>query len=120
MGVHENAPVLGSIDAPAGAPASRLKVKLFAGRSGSLAVAVKVSAVPSSTVLSPMAARTGDALTSFTVTVIVSESLNAGEPLSVTRTVIVNEPGPCASVGVHVKTPVLGLIDAPDGAPGRD
>ncbi len=76
------------MEAPDGAPASRLNVRLFTGRSGSLAVAVNESVVPSFTVWSPMTARTGAALTSATVTVIVSESLKAGVPLSVIRTVM--------------------------------
>ncbi len=46
---------------------------------------------------------------------IVSRSLNAGLPLSVTTTSKVNVPGPCASVGVQVKTPVVALIVAPAG-----
>ena len=42
----------------------------------------------------PIAARTGAAFTSLTVTLIVSESFRAGVPLSVTMTVIGNTPGP--------------------------
>ena len=52
-----------------------------------MAVAVKVSRLPSLTDLLPIAASTGATLTSFTVMLIVSKSLSAGEPLSVTRTV---------------------------------
>src|SRR2546425_1223433 len=51
------------------------------------------------------------------VTVKLLVSLRAGEPLSVTRTVIVFVPGPCASVGVQVKMPVAGSITASEGAP---
>src|SRR4026209_881728 len=49
---------------------------------------------------------------------MVSLALAAGEPLSVTRTTIEFVLGPCASVGVHVKTPDPGLMTAPVGAPG--
>jgi hypothetical protein len=45
----------------------------------------------------------------------VSDS--AGEPLSVTRTVMMFVVPACAPVGVHVNAPVL-LIAAPAGAPG--
>ena len=50
VGVHENTPVLGSIVASAGAPASSENVNVFAGRSASVAVAVNDSSVSSSTV----------------------------------------------------------------------
>ena len=61
--------------------------------------------------------RTGMLFTSLTTTVNVLESLRAGEPLSVTRTVITFVPRPCASVGVQLNSPLVGLIDAPAGAP---
>ena len=57
-------PVLALIDAPAGASGSRLKLRVFAGRSWSLAVAVNVMGVPAVPVWSPTAARTGASLTS--------------------------------------------------------
>src|SRR5438046_9283444 len=66
-----------------------------------------------------MAASTGATLTSFTVMVMVSSSKRLGEPLSVTRTVTVKLPGPWASVGVQVKTTVVGWMLAPAGAPLR-
>ena len=103
-------------DAPAGAPASRLKDSVFAGASGSVAVAVNDSNAPSSTILSPIAASTGAWLTSFTVIMMASKSDSAGVPSSVTRTVTGYGPGPCASVGVQVKTPAV-VMDAPAGAP---
>src|SRR4030067_934960 len=53
--------------APAGAPGSRLKVRVLAGRSGSLAVAAKGSSVSSVTVWFPMAARGGGRFTSGAV-----------------------------------------------------
>ena len=61
-----------------------------------MAVAVKVSKLPSLTVLLPIAASTGATLTSLTVMVIVSKSLSAGEPLSVTRTVTLYVPSTLA------------------------
>ena len=59
---------------------------MLAGRSGSVALAVKVSGVSSSTVLLPIAASTGATFTSFTVTFTVVSPDAAGEPLSVART----------------------------------
>src|SRR5207244_2612561 len=84
-GVQVKTPVPALILAPAGAP-TRLKVSVLAGRSGSVAVAVKVSKWPSSTVLLPRGPRTGGRFTSRTVTVMVSSANRLGEPLSVTRT----------------------------------
>ena len=74
--------------APTGNPASSEKVRVFAGRSGSVAVAVNVSNEPAVALWLPITARTGGRFTSLTVTVMVSESFVAGEPLSVTRTVM--------------------------------
>src|SRR4030066_486398 len=87
--------------------------------SASVAVAVNVTGLPAVPDLLPIGASTGATFTSLTVTVIVSKSLSAGEPLSVTRTVIGYgpEPGPCASVGVQVHPPPA-VIAAPAGAPG--
>ena len=53
--------------APAGAPASRLKLSVLAGSSGSLAVAVKLSVSPSATKRLPIAASTGGWFTSLAV-----------------------------------------------------
>src|SRR5262249_26442000 len=91
---------------------------VFAGRSASVAVAVKVRSAPALTVLFAMTASVGHSLTSLTVTRMDSKTLHGvGVPLSVTRTVIVYTPGPGASGGVKVKTPVEPLIAAPAGAP---
>jgi len=49
-GVQEKNPLAGSMVAPAGAPGSRLKVSDCAGKSGSVAEAVKVRSAPSATV----------------------------------------------------------------------
>jgi hypothetical protein len=102
---------------PAGAPASRLYVFPFAGTSESVDEAVTFNAPSSFIVCVDIAASTGAVFTSLTVTEIVSKSFELGDPLSVTRTVIGNVPGPCASVGVHVNAPLVALIEAPDGAP---
>ncbi len=74
--------------APAGAPASRLKVLVLAGRSASEATAVKVSVAFSLMVLLEIGFNAGARFTSFTVTVKVLASLKFGSALSVTRTVI--------------------------------
>jgi hypothetical protein len=48
--------------------------------------------------------------------VTVAESPSDGVPSSSTRTTIGYSPGPCASLGVHVNTPLTGSIAAPAGA----
>src|SRR5580765_7763380 len=58
--------------------------------------------------------RTGAWFTAPTVTVNDWVALRAGTPLSVTRTVIGNEP---TAGGVQLKAPVEALIVAPAGAP---
>ena len=82
-----------------------------------MALAVNVRSRPSTTVLFPIDASTGALLLSVTVTMIVSKALRAGEPLSATRTVMELVLGPWASVGVQVKRPEFGLMEAPVGAP---
>ncbi len=62
VGVQEKTPVIGLMAAPAGAPASKLKVRVWAGLSASVALAVKESGVPDSIVLLPIPARTGGVL----------------------------------------------------------
>src|SRR5690349_16139423 len=64
-----------------------------------------------------MGAKTGGLFTSFTTMVKFFASLNGGEPLSVTRTVIVFVPGPCASVGVQEKIAAAASNVALAGAP---
>src|SRR5437867_4492279 len=116
VGVQVNTPLVALMLAPAGAPGSRLKVKVLA--SASVAVAVNVRSVPSTRVLSPIGESTGAVLTSFTTIMIVSAALRAGEPLSVTRKATVFVLGPCASVGVQVNVRVPASKLAPAGAPG--
>src|SRR5262245_44079211 len=86
VGVQVNTPLLGLRLAPVG-PVIRLKVIPLAGRSGSVTDIVSVRVLPSAIVWSLMAASTGGLFTSFTTTLKLLASLNAGEPLSVTRTV---------------------------------
>src|SRR5689334_14088661 len=64
-----------------------------------------------------MAGNEGAEFTSFTITTNVFASLMGGEPLSVTRTVILLVAGPWDSDGIQVKTPPLALTAAPAGAP---
>src|SRR5262249_7086231 len=87
LGVQLNTPVVALIVMPAGAPGSRLNVKVFAGTSGSVAVAVNDSVLPSLIVWLTIAASEGAEFTSLTTTLKVFVSLSGGEPLSVTRTV---------------------------------
>src|SRR5437867_12737451 len=89
--------------APAGAPGSRLKVRVLAGRSGSVAVFVTTNVLSSLIIWSAGTVNSGARFTSVTTTVKLRASLEGGEPSSVTRTVIRFVLGPCASVGVQVK-----------------
>ena len=93
----------------------RVLLKSRAGELSSLAVAVKVSNVSSSTVWSAIGSRVGDWLgATSTVTTKVVESLRFGLPSSVTTTVIAKLPG---AAGVQLNAPVAGSILAPAGAP---
>src|SRR5207249_1090062 len=91
-------------------------VSVFAGTSPSVAVAVKVTGVPTVPVLFPIAARTGAWFTSVTEIVIAAVPFIAGDPLSVATMVTGYVPGPCASVGVQLKAPVPAPIVAPVAA----
>src|SRR6266403_661790 len=66
-----------------------------------------------------MLARPGALLTSFTVTLNVFVALNGVCASSETTTVTAYAPGPCASEGVHVITPVVGLMVIPGGGATR-
>src|SRR5947209_8199185 len=68
VGVQENRPVLASMAAPAGAPASRLNVSGPAGTFGSVPATVKLSVWPRAIVLSPRAGTTGGRLGGVAVT----------------------------------------------------
>src|SRR5213594_4077949 len=62
---------------------------------------------------------TGALFACVTATVKLLLSPNAGTPLSVTFTVITFVLGPCPAVGVHVSTPVVGLMLTPAGPDTR-
>src|SRR5947208_2024653 len=104
--------------APAGAPGSKLKVRVLAGRSGSVAVFVSTKVFSSSIIWSAGTVSTGARFTSLSLHDALPISLEGGEPSSVTSTVIRFVLGPCASVGDQVNTPFVELMLAPSGAPG--
>ena len=72
----------------------KCRVSALPAASLSLALAVKLSVAPSSTLWSPIAFSTGALLTSFTVTVNVSLSVSVPLPESVTVTVTEGELPP--------------------------
>src|SRR5262249_18351837 len=116
-GVQVNTPVEESIEAPVGAP-TRENVRVLAGRSGSVAVAVNVYGVSSSIVAADGTPEiVGATFTSLTV--IVIDAPPFATP-SDTRTEKEYEPGPWSSPGVQVNMPVDESIDAPVGAPTRE
>src|SRR5262245_58831759 len=88
VGVHVKTPLTGLMAAPAGG-SSRLNVSVSPGPSGSVAVRVRVRVVPSFTVWFGMVASTGARFTEPTTAMKLLVSLSGGDPLSVTRTVIV-------------------------------
>src|SRR5258708_6882492 len=118
-GIQAKTPLVALMVAPAGAPGSRVNVNELAGMSASVAMAVKVSRLPSFTVLSLMGAKTGALFTSLTMMVKLLVSLSGRLPSSVTRTVMTLVLGPCASVGVQVRTPVTESSVIPLGAATR-
>src|SRR5262245_20667954 len=118
-GVQVNTPVFWLMLAPVGAPASSEYVNALAGTSASVAVTLKGNAVPSLRACYLTTASTGAIFTSLTITVNVRVSLSGGTPLSVTCAVNVFVLGPCASVGVQVNRPVVGLMLAPAGGETR-
>src|SRR5437660_3547895 len=87
-GVQVNKPVARSMLAPEGAPGSRVKVNVCAGRSGSVTVAKKLSVVSAETVQFIGKVSTGREFTSLTATERIFVSLRGGVPLSVTVTEI--------------------------------
>src|SRR5262249_62059059 len=92
---------------------TKLNVNVWAGMSGSVAVAVKVNAVSSSIVADDGTPEmVGATLTSLTVTEIAASVFATP---SDTRTEKLYEPGPWASVGVQVNAPLVASIDAPLG-----
>src|SRR6185436_5540269 len=106
-----------SIAAPAGAPTSE-NVSVCAGVSLSVAVAVNVYGASSGTVaVAGTFASTGAVLPSMTVIEIGADELVTP---SLTLTLNGYEPGPCASVGVQLNTPVEPSMVAPAGAPTNE
>src|SRR6266571_901684 len=96
-------------------PDTSAKVRVLAGRSESVAVAVALSAVCSAMVCVPGTVSTGAVFTSVTITRKLLVTLMLGVPSSKTRTVTVLVLGPCASVGVQVMAPLVSML-APVGA----
>src|SRR6185436_12286237 len=86
-------------------PLTRAKVRLFAGRSASVAVALALKATSSLIVWLGGTVSTGTRFTSLTVRVKLLVTLKAGVPLSLTLTCTGYVPGPWASVGVQVIAP---------------
>src|SRR5262245_1247749 len=119
VGIQVNTPVFWLMLAPVGAPASSEYVNALACTSASVAVTVNDNVAPSLTVWFATAASAGAIFTSLTITVKVRVSLSGGTPSSVTCTVNVLVLGPCASVGVQVNRPVVGLMLAPAGGETR-
>src|SRR5204863_360169 len=96
VGVQLIAPLPGLMVMPVGA-LTKAKVKLLAGISASVALALTFSVVCSLIVWSAGTVSTGARFTSLTVTVKVLVTLWAGTPLSVTLTLTAFVLGPCAS-----------------------
>src|SRR5947207_2139693 len=96
-------------------PDTKAKLSVLAGRSGSVAVALTLSAVCSAMVWVPGTVRTGALFTSFTNAVKLVLSVNGGVPLSETCTVNAFVLGPCDSAGIQVTTPFVSML-APAGA----
>src|SRR5437660_6089472 len=116
LGVQVNTPLELSRLAPVGAPGPRVKVRICAGKSGSLTTLLVVSNCPAATVLLPMGESTGAEFTSLTMIVKRCVALKLGVPLSKTRTKMLLLLGPCASLGVQLKSPLTGSTVAPLGA----
>src|SRR4029079_13013554 len=105
LGVQVIRPLV-EIVAPSGVAINK-RVSGVAGRCASVAVFVIRRVVSSAIVRFICAASTGARFTSVTVTVKLLVALSDGVPLSTTRVVIVYVPGPCASVGIQLITPLV-------------
>src|SRR5882672_1330616 len=77
-GDQVNKPFAGSMAAPAGALVPRLKVRVLAGRSTSLAELVTINSTPATTVRSAIGAKTGAALVSRTIIMKLCVALRLG------------------------------------------
>src|SRR3989442_14883571 len=119
VGAQVNPPLVGLMIAPAGAPGSKLKVRILVGLSGSVAEFVTLNSDPAKATWSAIDANSGGLFTSSTTTVKLTKALSGGVPSSATLTTIIFVLGPCASVGVQVKTPVFGFRLTPVGADAK-
>jgi hypothetical protein len=95
-------------------PFTSVNVSPFVGTSLSVALASALQPTCSTMFVSPGTVSAGALFNSVTITSKLFVTLKGGTPLSVTTVVIVFVPGPCASPGVHVITPLL-LMTAPAG-----
>src|ERR1051326_8741064 len=86
--------------------------------SGSVAVTTNANVPPFATRLSEMGANTGGAFVSFTTIVTALASLMGGDPLSVTRMVMILVAGPWLSPGTQTNNPLFASMAAPLGTPG--
>src|SRR3989304_2359395 len=107
VGLHEKTPLV-LIEAPAGAPGPRVKVRACPP-SGSVAVTVKVSVVPSTTCLLPIEASKGGLFTGVSVTVMVRSSKLVDDP-SLTVTLARYDPGPWVADGVQENIPPVVIV----------
>ena len=117
-GVHVIPPVAGLMLMPDGGE-TRLKVRIFGGRSESEAEAETFKVASSFMVWLAGTVSEGAEFTSLTVTVNELVALSEGVPLSVTTTVMVLRLGPWASVGVQEIEPEAGSMLIPDGGESR-
>src|SRR5260370_31158349 len=67
-GIQAKTPLVALMVAPAGAPGSSVNVSVLAGMSASVAMAVKLSRLPSVTVFVGVGAQTGAVVPSLTIT----------------------------------------------------
>src|SRR5262245_8679011 len=105
--------------APGGAPTSE-NVSVWAGTSESVAVAVNVYGASSGMVaLAGTFAIAGAALASCCVRG-PGAAVSVVPSLPRTETAYGPAPGPCASLGVHVNTPLEAPMLAPAGAPTNE
>ena len=110
--VQVKRPLVVSRSAPGG-PDTSENTRRFGGLSASVAELVTVKVMPAATVRSGTGASSGAWFTSVTITVKVCVALKGGLPLSVTTMTNWLVPGPSASPGVQVKSPLVGLSKAP-------
>src|SRR5439155_1592884 len=108
LGVQAMAPLVETVS-PLG-PDTNAKVRVLAGTSPSVAVALTLSRVSSGLVCAPGTLTLRCALPFFTMTWKLLVALMLGVPLSKTRTVTVLVLGPCASLGVQAMAPLVETV----------